>query len=206
MMMPKLVRLVESARTESWSEAAFSPANVVPGISFSPDKMLQGRLFSYGDAQRYRLGVNHHQIPVNQPQGAPHANNPHRDGQMRVDGNQGVVPSIVPNSYWHFGDQLDKREPALRVGDTADRWNYREDDANYFEQPGNLFRLMDSEAQQRLFENTARAIDGASDAVVERHIENCTQADPAYGEGVRKAIEALKSGQVEATDVKSDAV
>ncbi len=46
-------------------QAAFNPANIVPGIGFSPDKMLQGRLFSYGDAQRYRLGVNHHLIPVN---------------------------------------------------------------------------------------------------------------------------------------------
>jgi catalase len=187
-------------------QAAFTPANVVPGISFSPDKMLQGRLFSYGDAQRYRLGVNHHQIPVNAARGASHVNHPHRDGQMRVDGNQGAVPSIVPNSYGHFGDQLDKKEPAFRVGDTADRFNYLEDDANYFEQPGNLFRLMDADAQQRLFENTARAIDGASEQTVERHIANCTQADPAYGEGVRKAIEALKAGTIPATDVNSDSV
>lgn len=67
-------------------QAAFSPANVVPGISFSPDRMLQGRLFSYGDAQRYRLGVNHHQIPVNAPKNP--VNSYHRDGAMRVDGNQ----------------------------------------------------------------------------------------------------------------------
>ncbi|MGR6848982.1 catalase, partial [Acinetobacter baumannii] len=66
-------------------QAAFSPANIVPGISFSPDKMLQGRLFSYGDAHRYRLGVNHHQIPVNAPKCPFH--NYHRDGAMRVDGN-----------------------------------------------------------------------------------------------------------------------
>ena len=172
-------------------QLAFNPANVVPGISFSPDRMLQGRLFSYGDAQRYRLGVNHHQIPVNQPKGAPHANNPHRDGQMRVDGNQGAVPSIVPNSSGHFGDQPDKGEPPLRVGDTADRWDYRADDDNYYEQPGDLFRLMDDAAQQRLFDNTARAINGASQPVIERHIANCTEADPAYGQGVRKACEAI---------------
>jgi catalase len=187
-------------------QAAFTPANVVPGISFSPDKMLQGRLFSYGDAQRYRLGVNHHQIPVNQPRGARQVNSPHRDGAMRVDGNGGAVPSIVPNSYGHYGDQGRFKEPPLAVGDTADRWNYREDDDNYFEQPGDLFRLMDAEAQQRLFENTARAIDGASEKVVERHIANCTKADPAYGEGVRKAIEALAHGKLDATEVNTDAV
>ncbi|WP_272496284.1 catalase [Nocardioides sp. B-3] len=84
-------------------QVAFSPANVVPGISFSPDKMLQGRLFSYGDAQRYRLGVNHHQIPVNAAK-CP-VNSFHRDGSMRVDGNRGVRPvssrtttAVGPNS------------------------------------------------------------------------------------------------------------
>jgi len=66
-------------------QAAFNPANVVPGIGFSPDKMLQGRLFSYGDAQRYCLGVNHHLIPVTPP--AAHIHSYHRDGTMRVDGN-----------------------------------------------------------------------------------------------------------------------
>lgn len=75
-------------------QAAFSPANVVPGISFSPDRMLQGRLFSYGDAQRYRLGVNHHQIPVNAPKNP--VNSYHRDGAMRVDGNQGATPGASP--------------------------------------------------------------------------------------------------------------
>jgi catalase len=66
-------------------QAAFSPANVVPGIGFSPDKMLQGRLFSYGDTQRYRLGVNFNHIPVNPPKCPFHSY--HRDGQMRTDGN-----------------------------------------------------------------------------------------------------------------------
>lgn len=67
-------------------QVAMNPANVVPGISFSPDRMLQGRLFSYGDAHRYRLGVNHQQIPVNAPRCPFH--NYHRDGAMRVDGNR----------------------------------------------------------------------------------------------------------------------
>ncbi|MFD7953865.1 catalase [Streptomyces ardesiacus] len=170
-------------------QAAFSPANVVPGIGFSPDRMLQGRLFSYGDAQRYRLGVNHHQIPVNAPKSP--VNSFHRDGAMRVDGNQGATPGIEPNSYGRWQEQPAYREPALAVGAVADRFNYREDDDNYFEQPGNLFRQMTPEQQQVLFENTARAINGASEQTVARHIANCTKADPAYGEGVRKAIEAL---------------
>lgn len=177
-------------------QAAFSPANLVPGIGVSPDRMLQGRLFSYGDAARYRVGVNHHQIPVNYPRGAKLFNTYHRDGAMRVDGNQGRVPGIEPNSYGRWQEQPAYAEPALGVGANADRFDYREDDDNYFQQPGDLFRLMDADEQQRLFANTARAINGASEATIERHISNCTQADPAYGEGVRKAIEALKEGSL----------
>src|SRR5690625_384378 len=86
-------------------QAAFTPANVVPGISFSPDRMLQARLFSYGDAQRYRLGVNHYQIPVNTPK-CPFFNY-HRDGQMRVDGNEGSTIHYFPNSYHQWEE--DKR-------------------------------------------------------------------------------------------------
>ncbi|WP_199785555.1 catalase [Streptomyces sp. Tu 6176] len=173
-------------------QAAFTPANVVPGIGFSPDRMLQGRLFSYGDAQRYRLGVNHHQIPVNAPRNP--VNSYHRDGGMRVDGNQGATPGIEPNSYGRWQEQPAYREPRQAVGAFADRFDFREDDDNYFEQPGDLFRLMSPEQRQALFENTARAIDGASRRTVERHIAHCTKADPAYGEGVRKAIEALAAG------------
>jgi len=188
-------------------QAAFSPANIVPGISFSPDRMLQGRLFSYGDAQRYRLGVNHHQIPVNSPKGAAYVHSYHRDGQMRVDGNLGGEQSIEPNSYGRFQQQPQYREPALAVGEVADRFNFRQDDDNYYEQPGILFReKMTAEQQQALFENTARAIDGASEATIERHIANCTKADPAYGEGVRKAIEALRVGAISPVDVNSDSV
>ena len=185
-------------------QAAFTPANLVPGISFSPDKMLQGRLFSYGDAARYRVGVNHHQIPVNQPRAAKVSNTYHRDGSMRVDGNQGSVPGIEPNNFGRWPEQPAYADPAQAIGAVADRFNFREDDANYFEQPGDLFRLMGAEEQQRLFENTARAIDGASDTSVETHIFNCTQADPAYGEGVRKAIEALAAGNVSDVDPNPD--
>ncbi len=90
-------------------QAAFNPASVVPGISFSPDKMLQGRLFSYGDAQRYRLGVNHHQIPVNAPR-CP-VNSYHRDGQMRVDANAGSTIGYEPNSYGKWQEQPEYKDP-----------------------------------------------------------------------------------------------
>jgi catalase len=167
-------------------QAAFNPANVVPGIGFSPDKMLQGRLFSYGDAQRYRLGVNHHQIPVNAPR-CP-VNSFHRDGQMRVNSNAGSTLGYEPNSYGEWQEQPDFREPPLHLHGAADRWNFREDDNDYYTQPGKLFRLMSPEQQQVLFANTARAMGDAPIEIKLRHIGNCLKADPAYGRGVAASL------------------
>jgi catalase len=168
-------------------QAAFSPANVVPGISFSPDKMLQSRLFSYGDAQRYRLGVNHHHIPVNAPKCPFHSY--HRDGAMRTDGNLGGTIGYEPNSKGEWQEQPDFREPPLALNGAADHWDHRVDE-DYYSQVGALFRLMTAEKQQVLFENTARSVGGASKPIQERHIANCTKADPAYGAGVAKALQA----------------
>ena len=170
-------------------QSAFNPANVVPGISFSPDKMLQGRLFSYGDAQRYRLGVNHHQIPVNAPRCPVHSY--HRDGPMRVDGNHGGTIGYEPNSHGEWQEQPDFSEPPLDLEGTAGRWNHREDE-DYFSQPGALFRLMTPKQQQVLFENTARSVGGASEDIQQRHVDHCTKADPAYGTGVATALERMK--------------
>ena len=172
-------------------QAAFSPANVVPGIGFSPDKMLQARLFSYGDAQRYRLGVNHHQIPVNAPKCPFHSY--HRDGQMRTDGNAGSTLGYEPNSYGQWQEQPDFSEPPLALQGSAGHWDHREDQ-DYFSQPSALFRLMTFEQQQALFDNTARSIQGASAQTKQRHIDNCSKADPAYGAGVASAIERLGRG------------
>jgi len=166
-------------------QAAFNPANVVPGIGFSPDKMLQGRLFSYGDAQRYRLGVNHHLITVNAARCPVHSY--HRDGAMRVDGNHGGTLGYEPNSSGEWAEQPDFREPPLALEGAADHWNHRED-TDYYSQPGALFRLMSKAQQQVLFENTARSIGEAPKEIQLRHIANCAKADPAYGAGVAKAL------------------
>lgn len=179
-------------------QAAFAPTNIVPGIGFSPDKMLQGRLFSYGDAQRYRLGVNHWQIPVNYPKNAKNFNPYHRDGAMRVMNYvQGNNISYSPNMYGEWQDSKEHQEPALDLFGNADYHNFREDDDNYYEQPGKLFRLMSEDEQQRLFENTARAMEGTTKEVQLRHINNCYKADPAYGEGVAKAL-GIPMSEVEA--------
>lgn len=170
-------------------QSAFNPANSVPGIGFSPDKMLQGRLFAYGDAQRYRLGVNHHLIPVNAARCPVHSY--HRDGQMRVDGNYGSTLSYEPNSYGEWQEQPEYAEPPLKLNGDAGHWNHREDN-DYFTQPGALFRLMLPEQKQALFNNTAASISGAPKEIQDRHIAHCRIADPAYGEGVSNALALLQ--------------
>lgn len=166
-------------------QAAFNPANIVPGIGFSPDKILQGRLFSYGDAQRYRLGVNNFQIPVNASRCPYHAY--HRDGNMRVDGNYGGTKGYEPNSFGEWKEQPEYKEPVLTIYGDATAWDHREDD-DYFSQPGNLFRLLTEEKKQLLFENTARNISAAKHFIKLRHIGNCYKADPKYGEGIANAL------------------
>lgn len=181
-------------------QAAFNPTNIVPGIGFSPDKMLQGRLFSYGDAQRYRLGVNNYQIPVNQPKCPYHSF--HRDGAMRVDGNFGARKHYEPNSYGEWQEQPEYKEPPLALEGDAYAWNFREDDDDYFTQPGNLFRLLTNEKKELLFKNTAAEVGQADKFIQIRHIRNCFQADPAYGEGVANAL-GLTMKEVDAFDMNS---
>jgi catalase len=166
-------------------QAAFSPANIVPGIGFSPDKMLQGRLVSYSDAQRYRLGANFSHIPVNSPK-CPFRSY-HRDGAMRVDGNHAGLVAYEPNSQGEWVEQAEFSEPPLKIEGTADHWNHRIDD-DYYSQTRALFLLMNPEQQQALFDNTARALGSASDEVKDRHVLNCTRAHPEYGAGVAQAI------------------
>ncbi|MBA5808680.1 catalase [Morganella morganii] len=170
-------------------QAAFSPANVVPGIGFSPDKMLQGRLFSYGDAHRYRLGVNHHQIPVNKPRCPFH--NYHRDGAMRIDGNSGNTETYEPNSAGLFQEQPDFSEPPLSVDGAADHWNHRED-TDYFSQPRALYELLSDAEHQRMFARIAGELIQAAEETQARQIALFKQVHPEYGAGVEAAIAKLK--------------
>ena len=167
-------------------QVAFNPMNIIDGIGFSPDKMLQGRLFSYGDAQRYRLGVNHHLIPINRPRCPYHSY--HRDGQMRTDDNMGRTISYEPNSYGEWQDSPHLKEPPLAVSGEVYNYDERELDNDYYTQPGKLWRLMSQEDRVATCENTARAMGDAEIFIKQRHIRNCHRADPAYGEGVAKAL------------------
>lgn len=167
-------------------QAAFAPSNLVPGISVSPDKVLQARLYNYADAARYRVGVNHHQIPVNKARCPVFSN--HRDGTTRVDDNYGSLPHYEPNSFHQWQEQPEYREPPLKIHGDADFWNFHEDDNDYFSQPRALFNLMNDNQKQVLFENTARAMGDAPDFIKYRHIRNCNACHPDYGTGVAKAL------------------
>lgn len=160
-------------------QAAFNPANIVPGIGHSPDKLLQGRLFSYGDAQRYRLGVNHMHIPVNAPKCRVH--DYHRDGKMRTDGNYGKAIGYEPNSYGQWQQQDDQREPPLELHGDLDHYDqYYNDDSFY--QPGLLYNLMTQRQQNLLIENTANSIAPVTNNIKYRHAAHCLLADKIYGE------------------------
>ena len=150
--------------------------------------MLQGRLFAYGDAQRYRLGVNHHQIPVNSPKGVENPHSFHRDGAMRVDGNLGSQNHYEPNSYGNWKDDISLKEPVEKGGDVY-RYDFREDDSDYYTQTGMLFRAMTKDQQRVLCANTARNMGDSTLQIKHRHINNCYQADPDYGKGVAEALQ-----------------
>jgi catalase len=166
-------------------QAAFEPRNIVPGMGYSPDKMLQARLISYPDAHRYRLGVNYDSLPVNRPQ-CPFATY-NRDGLMRFDDNGGASPNYEPNSFG--GPVEDKRyvERPKEVSGTVARHNHR-NDSDYYTQPGNLFRLMTREQRERLIGNIAAGLSQTPRQIQQRQLQHFYKADPAYGEGVAIAL------------------
>lgn len=167
-------------------QSAFNPGNVVPGISFSPDKMLQGRLFAYADAHRYRLGVNAGSLPVNAPRCPMH--NYHRDGSMRFDDNSGSAVNYQPNSFDGPTDNPKYKEHPLHIDGDAYAYNHREDDSNYYTQPGDLYRLIPNEEKQRLHGNAARSMTGVPEEIQVRAIARFYQADPKCGEGIAKEL------------------
>lgn len=173
-------------------QAAFAPAHIIDGIGFSPDKMLQGRILSYPDAQRYRLGANYEQIPVNR---CPFAtNNYQRDGYMRVDGNGGSEPNYFPNSFDNIEVDQNYAEPARELQSTmADRFDRNaEGDNDHFSQPGNLFRIMTPEEKQNTINNIVAAMGGVDgpkrDEIIGRQLCHWFRADMELGMAIAKGL------------------
>jgi len=168
-------------------EAAFSPAHVVPGIAHSPDKMLQGRIPSYDDAHRYRLGVNFENIPVNRPKNAE-KNNYHQNGFMRSDGNLGSGPNYEPNSFGGPVEDPSVKEPPLKISGDADRYEAQERIDN-FKQPGDLFRkVMDEEQRQHLMDNFAEDMEPVDETIQKRQLVHFYKANPRWAKGVAERL------------------
>jgi catalase len=166
-------------------QAAFEPSNVVPGIGFSPDKMLQFRIFAYADAHRYRLGTNYADLPVNRARCPVHTY--HRDGAVRFDDNGGGAVNYEPNSFGGPLEDPSFKEPPLKIFGDADRYDHRANNDD-FTQAGNLFRLMKPDEKKRLIENIVNAMNPVPRFIQERQLEHFYKADPEYGRGVAKGL------------------
>lgn len=166
-------------------QATFSPGNFVPGIEASPDKMLQGRLFAYSDAHRYRVGVNHNLLPINRPI-AP-VNNNQRDGQMRFDGNGGASVYYEPNSYGGASESPAHRTAPFEVSGMADSVAYNRDD--HYTQAGDLYRLMSEAERDRLVRNIVAAMKPVEkDEIKIRQIGHWHKADPDLGQRIADGL------------------
>jgi catalase len=167
-------------------QAAFEPSNIVPGIGFSPDKMLQFRIFAYADAHRYRLGsTNYASLPVNTARCPVHSYN--RDGFMRFDGNNGGSVNYEPNSFDGPMEDPSYKEPPLRISGDAGRYNHRQGNDDYT-QAGNLFRLMKPDERARLIENIVNAMRSVPHPIQERQLQHFFKADLEYGKGVAQGL------------------
>ena len=173
-------------------QAAFEPSNIVPGISFSPDKMLQARIMSYADAHRYRIGANYAALPANKPQCPVH--NYHRDGNLRFDGNFGGAVNYEPNSMGGAVEDSRHLEPPLKVSGDADRYNHRVGNDDYT-QPGNLFRLMNKDQKEQLFSNIAEAMDGVPERIKVRQLVHFYKADLDYACGVAGKLDLTHASE-----------
>ncbi|WP_368188094.1 catalase [Aestuariibius sp. HNIBRBA575] len=173
-------------------QSAFSPSNIVPGIGFSPDKMLQARIFSYADAHRYRLGTHYEALPVNAPKCPVH--HYHKDGSMNFMGQQTGARDAYyePNTMGGAVEDPSVAEPPLRISGDADRYNHRDGNDDYV-QPRALHNLMNDAERARLYQNTAASIVGVDAIILDRALDHYDQISPAYGKGIRDALSKLTS-------------
>ena len=176
-------------------QASFEPSNLVPGIGFSPDKVLQNRVLSYADAHRYRLGgPNYNQIPVNQPKAAQY-HTYHRDGVMRVDGNYGSEVDYEPNSFGGPVEDRAVQEPPLRIDGNAARYDYKNDDEDYYGQPRAFWeKVLDDTGRAHLVANIVGSMTNPSMGIEdprpiqERMLRHWYKIHPDFGAAVAKGI------------------
>ncbi|WP_282171424.1 catalase KatA [Cytobacillus firmus] len=166
-------------------QATFSPGTLVPGIDVSPDKMLQGRLFAYHDAHRYRVGANHQMLPINRPKNE--VQNYQRDGQMRFDSNGGGSVYYEPNSFGGPTEVPEHKQAAYPVSGLAESVAYDHND--HYTQAGDLYRLMSEEERSRLVANIVAAMKPVGKEEIKlRQIQHFFKADPDYGTRIAKGL------------------
>ncbi|MCG8465910.1 MAG: catalase [Xanthomonadales bacterium] len=166
-------------------QATFAPSNLVPGISASPDKMLQARLLAYQDAHRYRVGVNHNQLAVNAPRCPVN--------HYQSDGSSTGIQNGEVNYYPNDQRDLPRPDPSVQAPPLpllGDAWvgTFSQDDEDYFSQAGELFRLMNPEQQGQLFDNIGGGLAQATPSAQERMLDFLNRADPNYAQGVLQAM------------------
>jgi catalase len=173
-------------------QAAFSPSNIVPGIGFSPDKMLQARIFAYADAHRYRLGTHYEALPVNAPRCPVH--HYHKDGAMRFFTNNPQPDAYYePNSFGGPAQTPEVQEPPLGIDGDADRYDHRAGNDD-FVQPRALWSLFDAAQRDRLYSNIAAAMQGVPEAIVQRQLALFARIHPDYGAGVARKLGVAAPG------------
>ncbi|MBU8755486.1 catalase KatA [Priestia megaterium] len=174
-------------------QATFSPGTLVPGIDVSPDKMLQGRLFAYSDAHRYRVGANHQALPINRPRSE--VNNYQRDGQMRFDDNGGRSVYYEPNSFGGPTESQENKQAAYPVSGVADSVAYDHND--HYTQAGDLYRLLSEDERTRLVANIVEAMKPVEKEEIKlRQIQHFYKADPEYGTHVADGLELSVPQQI----------
>lgn len=182
-------RLVLDRNTDNYfaevEQVTFTPGNIVPGVDFSPDKLLQGRLFAYGDAHRHRVGANSHLLPINRPKNE--VKNYHRDGAMRSDANGGSSVYYEPNSLGGPTETLANKQASFEVHGMADSVAYDDDD--HYTQAGDLYRLLSEDGKTRLIANIVGHMQPVEDEAIKvRQIQHFLKADPEYGTRVAAGL------------------
>lgn len=171
-------------------QIAFNPAHMIPGIEPSPDKMLQGRLFSYGDTHRHRLGANYLQLPVNCPY---KVRNYQRDGPQAIN-NQGNAPNYHPNSFGGPTDDLRAKSLSLPFTVSGDVLRYDSGDEDNYSQAKIFYqKVLNKAEQERLIQNIAGSLKGAVGFIQERAVKNFSQVDETFGKRLADALKLQKS-------------
>ncbi|WP_240329574.1 catalase [Helicobacter suis] len=167
-------------------QSAFNPANIVPGVGYSPDYMLQGRLFTYKDTQRYHLGIKHSQLPVNAPR-CPFATS-FKDGLIQSHYAIERKPSSLPGGYKEVSHARENKLDLSKLEEefSAYAYDFRELDSDYYTQAGDLFNLMSKEEQERTCQNIVDSMQGVPEQIVKRQLEHFNKANAHYGARVKE--------------------